>query len=94
MVKTELEKFRTRWRRWLGQMTRCDRDTWVELLDCNWLCWSNKVLDRAYFKYPRVCISFDLLDVRRIYEEAINIATMEELRELDTIYCEKVLIRG
>lgn len=49
--KTELEKFRSRWFRWLGQMTRCDRDTWAELLDCNWSDWANKVLDRADHPY-------------------------------------------
>lgn len=92
MVKTKLEKFRSRWCRWLGQMTRVDRNTWMELLNCNWSGWANKVLDRVDHQYPRLHSTSNSLDVCYIYGEAIRIATMEELRELDNIYCQEVLI--
>jgi hypothetical protein len=36
--------------------------------------------------------SSSILDVRFVYEEAIRIATMEELCELDAIYRQEVLI--
>ena len=93
-IKSELEKFRSRWLRWLGQMTRCDRDTWTELLNCNWSGWANKVLDRVDHQYPRVYSDTSHSGVHYIYEEAIRIATMKELLELDNIYCERVLLRG
>ena len=92
MVRTELEKFRSRWRRWLGQMTRCDRDTWTTLLDCNWSGWPNKVLDRAKSEHPRLKNVSSKSGVHYIYEEAIRIATMKELCELDNIYCREVLV--
>lgn len=93
MTKTKLEKFRSRWFRWLGQMTRADRDTWVTLLDCNWSGWPNKVLEKIEgMKYPRIDLSSTRVAVYFIFRDAIAEATMEELRELDNIYCEQVLI--
>lgn len=53
-MKSELEIFRTRWLRWLGQKTRCDKEVWTELLDCNWSGWASKVIDRAELNVPRL----------------------------------------
>lgn len=75
-------------------MTRCDRYTWTELLDSNWSGWPNKVLDRVDSPYPRLYFPSTSSEVYYIYEEAINIATMEELIQLDSIYCQEVLLRG
>lgn len=86
-MKTKLEKFRTRWFRWLGQKTREDRDTWVELLDCNWSGWPTKVLGRVGLSYPSISIQSGRDDVYYIFNCAIAEATMEELGQLDNIFC-------
>lgn len=92
--KSELEKFRIRWNRWLGQMTRCDRDNWITLLDCNWSGWANKVLERGDSQHPRLYVGSSKSSVHYVYEAAIAVATMEELKQLDNIYCQEVLQGG
>jgi hypothetical protein len=34
-ARAATEKFRTRWRRWLGNKTRANKEDWVTLLDSN-----------------------------------------------------------
>jgi len=89
-----LEKFRSRWYRWLGQMTRCDRDNWVELLGSSWSCWPGPILERALpeMKYPNLDMHSTKRDVYYIFRNAIAEATWVDLLRLDTIYCQEVLI--
>jgi len=73
-------------------MTRCDRDSWVDLLDCNQSCWVNKVLDRIESGHQlRLRTGSNRSDVYYLYEEAIAEATMEELNQLDDICCQEAL---
>ena len=85
-MKNKLEQFRTRWYRWLGQKTRWDKDSWVSLLDCNWSGWANKIV-RRIGGYPTISPTSNRIDVYFIFRDAIADATMEELRELDRIFC-------
>lgn len=85
-MKTELEKFRTRWYRWLGQKTRCDKYAWVTLLDCNWSGWASKVLEKHGFSVNPLSPKSSRGDVKYYYEFAIAEADMEDLRKLDNIY--------
>jgi hypothetical protein len=88
MAKSELEKFRTRWHRWLGNKTRFDKEAWTTLLDSTWTGWVDRVLGDSYrgmpFHTPRET-------VKELYRKAINRATMDDLRRLDGLYAtEKV----
>lgn len=86
-MKSKLEKFRTRWYRWLGQKTRCDKDLWVTLLDCNWSGWPTTVFTRAGLDFlPTISIKSNRADVHYIFETAIAEANMEELMKLDNIF--------
>ena len=90
----ELKKFRIRWRRFIGQMTRKDRNTWIELLDTQWTTWADNVLKRE--KFPRFSIDIRSKnlkrDVHRLFNDAIDLATLEELHILDGIYCREFLL--
>jgi len=85
-MKSKLEKFRTRWFRWLGQKTRCDKPYWVELLDCNWTGWASKVLDRVGLNIGYLTASSSRTDVYHYFQTAICEANMEELGKLDNLY--------
>ena len=80
-MKTELEKLRTRWYRFLGQKCRVDRDTWVELLNCNWADWANKINDRtkqaAHF---HINIHSDRSAVYHYFQNVIAEATRYPIR--------------
>jgi hypothetical protein len=84
----QLKRFRTRWRRWLGNKTRVDRDDWVTLLDSNWLGWVDKVYTSAGFDYHGVTFTTPREVVKSAYAQAIDNATMEHLRRLDSLYAE------
>lgn len=86
-METELEKFRTRWYRWLGQKTRCDKSYWVTLLDCNWIGWASKVLDRAGLDLGYLSPISSRTNVYHYFQTAIAEATMGELGKLDNIFC-------
>jgi len=85
-MSDELQKFRSRWKRWLGQKTRVDKSNWVTLLDSNWFGWATKVLDKHQLPYdiPRLC--GDRLRVKNFFSVAINCADMEDLGGLDNLY--------
>ena len=81
------EKFRTRWKRWLGNKTRCDKPTWVTLLDANWIGWVSWVFDENDIPYRPVDISnTNREEVKELWLTAINHANMSALRKLDGIY--------
>ena len=77
-----IESFRTRWRRWLGNKTRQDREYWVTLLDSNWMAWPYKILDRE----PLSLMDVSREKVKSIWLQAINKADMVQLRKLDGLY--------
>jgi len=84
-----LEKFKTRWRRWLGNKTRINEPHWVTLLDSNWIGWVDKVMGDDYKPINIYAIDPALapLLIRDLYRQAIDRATMDQLYELDGIYC-------
>lgn len=83
---------RKRWMRWLGQVTRTDRATWVQLVDTNWQGWADSVIDNHNIDLA----SFDsfhagLVEIKKYYQTAIRNATFLELQKLDNIYCQEYL---
>jgi len=76
------EKFRTRWRRWLGQKTRRGGSHWVTLLDTNWAHWASGVLDDELLRWQDATRE----SVKAHWARAINTATIQELYKLDDIY--------
>lgn len=81
----DLEIFRIRWRRWLGQKCRKDKDHWTTLLNCNWTGW----VERVYFKNNIDCFieCWNRDYIKEYYGEAINMADMIDLLRLDNLYC-------
>ena len=90
-MKNDLEKFRTRWYRWLGQKTRYDKANWTDLLDCNWSGWATKVLDRAGLDIGYLEPFSSRNDVYHHFQIAISEASMDELRKLDSIFCTNLI---
>ena len=91
-MKTELEKLRTRWLRWLGQKTRCDKPYWTTLLESNWKGWATKVLDRPSINMSKyLSIEASRTDVQYYYGIAIHEANMKELMQLDELYCADII---
>lgn len=88
----DLEKFRTRWFRWLGQKARPDRDGWVTLLESCWAGWANTILRRAdQVSYPVLGLMSTRSDVYYCFRDAIAEATEEELKALDILYCDDLI---
>lgn len=77
-----LEKFRTRWRRWLGNKTRRGEPHWTTLLDSRWQYWATGVLDGEYLSWRGATRE----SVKAFFARAINKATMRQLQKLDDIY--------
>lgn len=90
-MKTELEKFRTRWYRWLGQKTRCDKDAWVTLLDCNWTGWASKILERVGLDLGYLGPTSSRSDVYHYFQTAIAEANITDLGRLDNIYANDLI---
>ncbi len=86
----KIDIWRTRWRRWLGQKTRIDKPYWTTLLDGNWRGWANQVCQANNLdtNYGLIILRETIKD---LFLQAINIATVEELDELDMLYCEDKL---
>ena len=84
-MKSELKKFRSRWQRWLGQKTRCDKPYWTTLLNCNWTSWVEQTLEAHNFEPPSTIYN-NRKDVKLWYSLAISVANMRELRRLDNLY--------
>lgn len=86
-MRTRLDKFRTRWLRWLGQKTRWDKDVWVELLASNWVGWVTDVLSRSGFEVDWLSIKNQNCEtVKNYWDIAIREATMEDLSKLDSLF--------
>ena len=87
-MEDDLEKFRIRWRRWLGQKTRCDKPTWAILLNTNWTCWVSRILKKHNMLIGISQSPFFMSreELKSYYLQAINCADMEDLRKLDEIY--------
>ena len=84
----ELEKFRTRWRRWLGNKTRIGKADWITLLDSNWLGWADKVLSdkEPGYTYHEVDYRSTREEVKTLFSRAINLYEMNHLYRLDSLY--------
>jgi hypothetical protein len=78
------EQFRSRWRKWLGAMTRFDRPIWSQLLSADYLSWPESVLQDDWvvigWQAPREI-------VKEVYAKAIERATLDDLCRLDGIFC-------
>lgn len=85
-TKSELEKFQTRWRRWLGQKTRIDQPTYLTLLDSNWVAWAQNVCEDADIPYVALQYYSDRDKIKARFLEAIDHADMDDLHELDGLY--------
>jgi len=84
-MNNDLEKFRARWRRWLGNKTRSDKKYWVTLLDSNWIGWALNVIGDDY---PQFFIRRETSreTVKSFWLRAIDHADMSQLRRLDALY--------
>jgi len=87
-MKTELEIFKTRWHRWLGQKCRKDKSYWTTLLNSNWLGWATRILIKNDIDADE--LDAGLLDsrvnVKKYFEIAIAYAEMKDLYALDALY--------
>ena len=91
-MKTDLDKLRTRWLRWLGQKTRWDKDIWVELLSSNWTGWVTNVLSRSGFEVDWLSLKNQNCEtVKNYWGIAIREATAEDLARLDNLYCTDII---
>jgi len=87
----ELEKSRTRWRRWLGNKTRRDGTYWTTLLDATWLGWVDYVCGECDLEYRPLGLLADRETIKRVWLTAINHADFGMLRKLDRIYAAEKL---
>ena len=78
-----LKYLKTRWRRWLGNKTAYNKPYWTSLLDTRWSCWCDCVCRNHSIKYE---MDWTREAVKSMYSLCIDIATMDELRNLDGIY--------
>lgn len=85
-----VERFRTRWRRWLGNKTVAGKPYWVTLLDSEWSTWAKSVCQNHEIEYV---IEWRPASVKRMFSTCIDIATMEELVALDGIYASDMVSR-
>lgn len=89
----QLENFRTRWRRWLGGMTRSDMPTWTELINVNWSVWARATLEENGQECQHPGPFTDRETIKNYFLRAINCATMHQLMKLDNIYAYETFIR-
>lgn len=93
-MKTKLDKFRTRWIRWLGQKTRCDSDYWVDLLQSNWKGWVISVMRKCGLDInPSAWENPTRESIKLWYLCAIHSADMKDLGRLDHLYCTDLMER-
>ena len=77
-----------RWLRWLGQKAR--EPYWTELLNCQWMCWVQSVLDKwGTFKKPDRTQE----SVKAYYRKAIMYSSPADLARLDVLCVEEKLNR-
>ncbi len=82
----QLEKFRARWNKWLGQKTRADKEYWATLSNCNWTGWADKTLDKHGVDLPNLSIMAGRLQIKEYFAKAIECADMVDLCGLDMLY--------
>lgn len=89
-MKTEIERFRTRWKRWLGNKTRANHPYWTTLLDSNWLGWCETVLGECQPEYTHHSLNYlsSREEVKMLFSRAIESATMRHLQKLDALCAE------
>ncbi len=85
----ELETFRIRWNRWLGQKCRADKPYWTTLLNSNWLGWATNVLVKNDINTSYLVSSCldNQIDIKKYFKTAIQYADMRDLIQLDNLYC-------
>ena len=93
MPQSELDKFRTRWRRWLGNKTRRGSVYYVSLFDANWVGWVYEVYEAYDLGIPSIKLSSTREEVKEIWTIAIDNADMDLLRKLDSLYAEEKIER-
>lgn len=82
-IGNDLLRFRTRWRRWLGNKTARGKDHWVTLVDSRWSGWCREVCE----DHGMDCdLKWSREAVKRLYGRCIDVATFDELLALDGIY--------
>jgi len=87
--KDPLEVLRTRWRRWIGQKCRIDKNGWVDLFHSDWASWPNNVKKRNNLPYKHLnWATSGAAELYAHFLESINVASIDELRTLDNIYVE------
>lgn len=89
-MKSDLEKFRTRWMRWLGNKTRIDKPYWVTLLDSNWSGWPDRTIGKHGDKAKAPPLMESTREaIKEYWEKAIEVADMDDLRKLDSQYADE-----
>ena len=86
----ELEKFRTRWNRWLGQKCRKEKPYWTTLVNGNGLGGATRVFVKNDINSCHVVAAcLDNRDyVKKYFTLAIQYADMKDLYALDSLYCQ------
>lgn len=88
--EADIERLKTRWRRWLGNKTAQRKAYWTTLLDATWSGWCRRVCKSHEIEYR---LKWDREDVKRLYGRCIDVATFEELLALDGIYAAELVRR-
>ncbi len=88
-------KLKTRWKRWLGQVTREDKPYWADLLNCNWIRWANSVLVKRGEFNDGESNGPDMTreSVKEYFHKAILFSSLEDLYRLDELYLQKKMER-
>lgn len=86
--KTDLDRCRTRWRRWLGNKCSAGRPYWTTLLNANWVGWVARVYDDCALGTTGINFTTPQDELKAIYSKAIDHATMQHLIKLDALYAE------
>lgn len=81
-----LEKFRSRWRRWLGQL--CKDENYTRLLDSNYQSVLWKIRRNHDLETER---SWNILTVKAQWLEAIAVASLDELQQIDIAFVNEKL---
>ena len=87
--ESELEEFRTRWKRWLGNKTRENKFTWITLIDTNWSGWVDKTLHKHNIEAAHMDWKVATREeVKEYWLKAIEAADMDDLQHLDALYAD------
>lgn len=88
--EADIERLKTRWRRWLGNKTAQGKAYWTTLLDSTWSGWCRRVCENHEMYYE---LEWSREAVKRLYGRCIDVATFEELLALDGIYADELVRR-